>query len=151
IDGLHQLAGHAPGVVIEVHGTLREVMCMRCAWHGPMPVVLERVRAGEDDPACEQCGGVLKSATISFGQSLVPAVIRRAMETAQSADLLLALGTSLQVYPVPGAAPLARESGARIVIITAEPTPFDQIADAVIRQPIGDVLPAVCSRRRSPL
>ena len=145
IDGLHQQAGHAAGIVIEVHGTMREVMCMRCGWRGPMPAVLERVRAGEADPPCERCGGILKSATISFGQSLVPDVIRRAMQAAEAADLLLAVGTSLQVYPVAGAVPIASESGARIVIVNAEPTPFDEIADAVIRQPIGEVLPILCA------
>jgi NAD-dependent deacetylase len=109
-----------------------------------MGPVLDRVRAGEDDPACADCGGILKSATISFGQSLEPAVIARAMRAAERADLLLAIGTSLQVYPVAGAVPLAKSSGARTVIVNAEPTPFDDIADAVIREPIGEILPQIC-------
>jgi NAD-dependent deacetylase len=146
IDGLHQRAGSSPRKVIEVHGTLREVMCMNCGWRGPMQPVLERVSAGEEDPACEQCGGVLKSATISFGQPLVPDVIERAMRTAAQADLLLAVGTSLQVYPVAGAVPIAKAAGARVVIVNAEPTPFDEMADAVLRKPIGEVLPALCGR-----
>src|SRR5260370_1849859 len=79
IDGLHQQAGHAPGTVIEVHGTMRDVACMSCGWHGPMAPTLDRVRAGEDDPPCERCGGVLKSAPISFGQSLEPDAIDRPM------------------------------------------------------------------------
>jgi NAD-dependent deacetylase len=141
IDGLHQQAGHAPDKVIEVHGTMREVMCMECGWRGPMGPVLDRVRAGEEDPPCERCGGILKSATISFGQSLDPAVINRAMRAAEQTDLLIAIGTSLQVYPIAGAVPLAKAAGARIVIVNAEPTPFDDIADAVIREPIGVVLP----------
>jgi NAD-dependent deacetylase len=145
IDGLHQVAGNSPDTVIEVHGTLREVMCMRCGWRGPMGPVLDRVRAGEDDPPCRDCGGILKSATISFGQALVPAVIARAMRVAEESDLLLAVGTSLQVYPVAGLVPAARTAGARVVIVNAEPTPFDDIADAVIREPIGDVLPALVS------
>src|SRR5688572_26221125 len=99
IDGLHQQAGSAPDKVIEVHGTMREVMCMACGWRGPMQPVLDRVRAGEEDPSCERCGGILKSATISFGQALVPSVIARAMRAAGQADLLVAIGTSLQVYP----------------------------------------------------
>jgi len=144
IDGLHQLAGHVPDRVIEVHGTMREVRCMECEWRGPTGPVLDRVRAGDEDPPCERCGGILKSATISFGQSLDPAVIERAMRAAERADLLLAIGTSLQVYPVAGAVPLAKAAGARVVIVNAEPTPFDEIADAVLRQPIGDVLPALC-------
>jgi NAD-dependent deacetylase len=145
IDGLHQLAGHAPETVIEVHGTMRDVRCMACEWRGPMGPVLDRVRAGEDDPPCERCGGILKSATISFGQSLEPDVIARAMRAAERADLLIAIGTSLQVYPVAGAVPLAKSSGARAVIVNAEPTPFDEIADAVLREPIGEILPRICA------
>jgi len=147
IDGLHQLAGHVPDRVIEVHGTMREVRCMACEWRGPAGPVLERVRAGEEDPPCERCGGILKSATISFGQSLDPEVIERAMRAAERADLLLAIGTSLQVYPVAGAVPLAKAAGARVVIVNAEPTPFDEIADAVMREPIGEILPALCGAR----
>ena len=114
IDGLHQRAGNSPDKVIEVHGTMREVMCMRCGWRGPMQPVLDRVRAGEEDPPCRQCGGILKSATISFGQALVPEVIERAMQAAEEADLLLAIGTSLQVYPIAGAVPAAKSAGARV-------------------------------------
>jgi len=144
IDGLHQRAGNSPQHVIEVHGTVHEVVCMSCGWRGPMQLVLERVRAGEDDPPCANCGGILKSATISFGQALVPEVIDRAMRAAADADLFLAIGTSLQVYPVAGTVPQAKAAGARVVIVNAEPTPFDDIADAVIRQRIGDVLPVIC-------
>ena len=146
IDGLHQQAGHAADMVIEVHGTMRDVMCMACGWRGPMGPVLDRLRAGEEDPDCGRCGGILKSATISFGQSLDPTVISRAMHAAELADLLLAIGTSLQVYPVAGAVPLAKAAGARVVIVNAEPTPFDGIADAVLREPIGRILPALCGR-----
>jgi NAD-dependent deacetylase len=105
--------------------------------------VLARVRAGEADPRCGECRGILKSATISFGQSLVPEVIARAMRAAKEADLLLAVGTSLQVYPVAGAVPVAKTTGARVVIINAESTPFDELADVVMPGPIGDVLPRV--------
>ena len=147
IDGLHQRAGNSPDKVIEVHGTLREYICMSCGGRGPMPDVLERVRAGEEDPPCASCGGILKSATISFGQQLVPQVIDRAMRVAGEADLLLAIGSTLQVYPVAATVPRARSSGARIVIINADPTGFDEMADAVIRRRIGDVLPAICAIR----
>jgi len=144
IDGLHQRAGSAVDKVIEVHGTVHDAICMHCRWRGPMLPVLDRVRAGEDDPPCRQCGGILKSATISFGQALVPEVIGRAMRAASEADLVLAIGTSLQVYPVAGAVPAAKAAGARVVIVNAEPTPFDDVADAVLRGSIGEVLPALC-------
>jgi NAD-dependent deacetylase len=144
IDGLHQRAGSSPAIVIEVHGTIHEVVCMDCGWRGPMGSVLDRLRAGEEDPPCTECGGILKSATISFGQPLVPNVIERAMLAAERADLLLAVGTSLQVYPIAGAVSAARAAGARVVIVNAEPTPFDDVADAVLRGRIGETLPALC-------
>ncbi len=141
IDELHQMAGNSPDKVIEVHGTMRKVVCMSCGMTAPMQQALSRVRAGEADPPCRDCGGILKSATISFGQALVPEVIDAAMRAAQQADLFLSIGTSLQVYPVAGVVPLAREAGAKIVILNAEPTPFDDIADAVVREPISEALP----------
>jgi NAD-dependent deacetylase len=145
IDGLHQRAGSSPAKVIEVHGTMREVMCMSCSWRGPMQLALDRVRAGEADPPCQRCGGILKSATISFGQPLVADVINRALRAAGSADVLLAVGTSLQVYPVAHAVPAAKDAGARVIILNAEPTAFDDIADVVINQPIGETLPELCN------
>jgi len=141
IDELHQRAGNSPERVIEVHGTMHSVVCMSCSWGGPMQSVLERVRAGEEDPPCKSCGGILKSATISFGQALAPEVIARALRSAEEADLLLAVGTSLSVYPVANAVPAARAARARVVIVNGEPTPFDGIADAVLRGAIGDILP----------
>jgi NAD-dependent protein deacetylase/lipoamidase len=146
IDGLHQRAGSSPDLVIEVHGTIHDVVCMDCGWRGPMGPVLDRLRAGEEDPPCAECGGILKSATISFGQALVPRVIERAMVAAETADLLLAIGSSLQVYPIAAAVPAARAAGARVVIVNAEATPFDEVADAVLRGRIGDVLPAICQQ-----
>jgi NAD-dependent protein deacetylase/lipoamidase len=145
IDGLHQKAGNSPERVIEVHGTIHFVTCWGCGWQGPMQPVLERVRAGEEDPPCEQCGGILKSATISFGQQLVPEVIARAMQAAAEADLLLAVGSSLQVYPIAGAVPAAKSAGAKVVIVNAEPTPFDDLADAALQGNIGQILPRLCT------
>ena len=118
------------------------------AW-GPVPLralltLRSGVRAGEDDPACLSCGGILKSDTISFGQALVPEVIDRAMQVAGEADLLLAIGSTLQVYPVAGAVPLASRAGARVVIVNAEPTAMDDVADALLRGSIGEILPAIC-------
>jgi len=141
IDELHQLAGNSPERVIEVHGSMRRFMCWGCGMRGPMQKVLERVRAGEADPHCRDCGGILKSDTISFGQQLVPEVIDRAMQVAAEADLFIALGTSLQVYPIAGAFDRARAAGARTVIINAEPTPFDDIADALLPGSISELLP----------
>jgi NAD-dependent deacetylase len=147
IDGLHQRAGSSPDKVIEVHGTILDVMCMNCGWRGSMLPVLDRVRAGEEDPPCQRCGGILKSATISFGQPLVPSVIARAFRATEEADLLLAIGTSLQVYPVAGTVAGALDAGIRVVIVNAEPTPFDELADAVLREPIGEVLPLLFKAR----
>ncbi|MDP2238564.1 MAG: Sir2 family NAD-dependent protein deacetylase [Burkholderiales bacterium] len=145
IDGLHQRAGNSPDRVVEVHGNLHQAVCLACGWKGPMREVLERVRAGELDPPCTACDGILKSDTISFGQQLVPEVIERAMSSARAADLLLTVGTRLQVYPVAGAVPLARRGGARVVILNAQPTAFDDLADAVLPGPIGELLPQLCT------
>jgi NAD-dependent deacetylase len=143
IDELHQMAGNSPEKVIEVHGTVRKVACLNCGWRGPMQETLDRVRAGEVDPPCRTCGGILKSATVSFGQPLVPEVINRAMRAAGEADVFLSIGTSLQVYPIADTVPLAKSAGARIVILNAEPTPYDDIANAVSRDSISQVLPTL--------
>lgn len=144
IDELHQEAGNSPERVIEVHGTVRRVVCMACGLRTAMTDVLQRVRDGEADPPCLACGGIQKSDTISFGQALVPEVIERAMRVATEADMLIAIGSTLQVFPVAGAVPLAAENGARIVIINAEPTGMDDLADALINDSISEVLPTIC-------
>ncbi len=144
IDELHQRAGNSPEKVIEVHGTMRKVVCMACGDTAPMQKALDRVRAGEADPPCRSCGGILKSATISFGQALVPEVIEAALRAAGEADLLLAVGSTLQVYPVAGAVPLARDAGARVVIVNGEPTAMDDLAHAVFHDSISTVLPRLC-------
>jgi len=143
IDGLHQRAGSSPEEVVEIHGTIHEVRCLSCDRSGPMIATLDRVRAGEADPPCEACGGILKSATVSFGQQLVPEVLRRAQDAADSCDLLLAVGTSLTVHPAAGLARRAATRGARLVIINADPTPYDGLAHALLRAPISEVLPQV--------
>ncbi|HKN88746.1 MAG TPA: Sir2 family NAD-dependent protein deacetylase [Acidimicrobiia bacterium] len=143
IDGLHQKAGSSPERVIEIHGTVRDVVCMACGERAPMERALERVRAGEADPPCRSCGGILKSATISFGQNLVPEDLARAEKAAAGCDVFLALGTTLTVYPVAALPGTALEAGARLVIFNAEPTPYDPQADAVLRGNLGDVLPAL--------
>jgi NAD-dependent protein deacetylase/lipoamidase len=143
VDGLHRLAGSSPERIIEIHGTMREVMCMSCGERAPMERALDRVRAGEEDPPCRTCGGILKSATISFGQNLVETDLERAYLASAGADLFLAVGTSLVVYPVADLPRVALDSGARLVIVNAEETPYDRVAQAVVRERIGDVLPKI--------
>lgn len=141
VDGLHQAAGSDPDRLVEIHGTIHEVECLSCAERAPMRRALDRVRAGEADPPCRTCGGILKSATISFGQGLVARDLERADRAARECDLLLAVGTTLAVYPVAAMVPTAKQAGARIVILNAEPTEMDGIADAVLRGSISELLP----------
>jgi NAD-dependent deacetylase len=141
VDGLHHKAGSSPDLIVEIHGNTREVVCLDCGDRAPMERALDRVRAGEDDPVCRTCGGILKSATISFGQGLIAEDLLRAERAARSCDLLLAVGTTLAVFPIAGVVPTAKESGARVVILNAGETEMDHLADAVLRGPIGSLLP----------
>jgi NAD-dependent deacetylase len=141
VDGLHAAAGTSLERLVEIHGTMREVVCLDCGERAPMERALARVRAGEEDPPCRSCGGILKSATISFGQNLVADDLRRAERAAQECDLLFAIGSTLSVYPIAAVVPIAKRSAARIVILNAEPTEMDELADAVIRGQIGQILP----------
>ena len=143
VDGLHHKAGSSPERVVEIHGNVHEVMCLSCDERAPMERALDRVRAGEEDPACRSCGGILKSATISFGQSLVAQDLMRSERAAYECDLMLAAGSSLGVYPAAGVVPLAKRNGAALIIANAEPTPFDDIADVVLRGSLSEVLPAI--------
>ena len=143
IDGLHVIAGNSPDKVVEIHGTVHRWECVDCGARGPMDEALDRVRAGEDDPRCLLCGGIVKSATIMFGQSLVAADLTRAELAATEADVLVAVGTSLSVYPIAAMVPIALESGMAVVIVNAEPTPFDDRATAVVRGSASMVLPAI--------
>ncbi len=141
VDGLHQQAGSSPDVVLELHGTIHEVTCLSCGDRTTMDSAMARIDAGEPDPACLVCGGILKSATISFGQVLDAEVIDAAAQAAADCDVFLAVGTSLQVHPAAGLVDIASGSGARVVIVNAEPTPYDWTADLVVREPIGTALP----------
>lgn len=143
IDGLHGAAGTSADNMVEIHGTLKEVVCMECGDRAPMERALERVRAGENDPACRSCGGILKSATISFGQNLVAHDLHRAQRAALNCDVFLAVGTSLTVFPVAYLPQAAVSSGARLAILNAEPTPYDDIATWVIREPLDEALPGL--------
>jgi NAD-dependent deacetylase len=141
IDGLHHAAGNSPAIIVEVHGNVREFRCMSCTDRGPIERVLDRVRGGEEDPPCRSCGGILKSATISFGQNLEREDIERSEMAAASSDVFLAVGTSLAVYPVALTPEIALRSGAKLAILNAEETPFDRVAHAVIRERLGEALP----------
>ena len=149
IDGLHQLAGSTN--VVEVHGTAREVMCIGHAPRGGFPAgcgftashtwAFEQLDAGDPDPSCPQCGGLVKSSTVSFGQMLFPGVVERATELATTADLMLAVGSSLQVWPAAELPVDAVRAGAALVIVNDEPTPLDDLATLVVRGRAGEVLP----------
>jgi NAD-dependent deacetylase len=146
VDGLHQRAGSSDDLVIEIHGTIWFAECLSCWDRHPMEAILDRVRAGEADPRCERCGGIIKSATISFGQALKEEVVQACIEAAADCDLFLAIGTSLTVHPAAGLCDIAVRAGARLVIINAQETPYDDLADAVINDPIGAVLPRLVSQ-----
>jgi NAD-dependent deacetylase len=150
IDGLHQVAGTSPSKVVEIHGTVTRVVCLSCGARLPMAQALDRVRAGEADPACELCGGILKSDTISFGQPLVEADLRRAEAAALVTDLLIAVGTTLTVYPVAALPQIAKQGGARVVVVNGEPTAFDDRADAVLRGQISELLPVLVASATPP-
>ena len=143
VDGLHQKAGST--LVHELHGTVWYVDCLTCARRIPMADVLPRLEAGDPDPSCEVCGGILKSATISFGQSLDQSVLDAAATATRTADLFLAIGTSLQVYPAAGFCDLALRAGIPLIILNAEPTPYDEEATELITTPIEQALPALVS------
>jgi NAD-dependent deacetylase len=141
VDGLHQLAGLSARKVLELHGSAHGVVCTRCHARGPMEDVLARVDAGEADPPCLECGGILKPATVMFGERLDPVVLGDALAVAKACQVFVAVGTSLQVEPAAGLAGVAADHGARLVVVNAEPTPYDDRADEVIREPIGTGLP----------
>jgi NAD-dependent deacetylase len=149
IDELHQRAGSSPDIVIELHGTMFWAECLSCGRRAPMADVLALVEAGERDPDCPDCGGIQKSATISFGQSLRPEVLDAAIGAALDCDLFLAVGSSLQVQPAADLCRVAVHAGTRLVVVNAQPTPYDGIAAAVVRAPIGAVLPRLVSPTRS--
>ncbi|MFI5673849.1 SIR2 family NAD-dependent protein deacylase [Streptomyces cellulosae] len=143
VDGLHQLAGMPTRKVLELHGSARSVVCTGCHARGPMADALARVEAGEEDPPCLECGGILKSATVMFGEPLDPVVLGEALAISKACQVFIAVGSSLQVQPAAGLAGVAADHGARLIVVNAEPTPYDERADEVIREPIGTALPKV--------
>jgi NAD-dependent deacetylase len=146
IDGLHQRAGTPHERVIELHGTMFAVVCTCCGERTGMAAALDRVRGGEEDPPCARCGGILKSATVMFGQPLDPGVFDRAAAAARYCDLFLAIGSTLTVEPAASLCAVAAEAGASLVIINRDPTPYDQAATAVIRDPIGEAVPRLADQ-----
>jgi len=144
IDGLHQAAGSEK--VLELHGTIRQAKCLSCDRRTPMREQLDRVRGGEPDPACTRCGGIQKSATVAFGEHLDALVLETAVVASSACDLFLAIGTSLTVQPAALLAEEAHRRGARLVIVNQGETPLDDRADAVLRDPIGEVLPRIAGR-----
>lgn len=143
VDGLHQAAGTSADKIVEIHGTTRRVKCLECDDSAPMEKALDRVRAGEEDPKCRSCGGLLKSATISFGQALIDDDLARSEQAALSADVMLCVGSSLAVYPIAHMVPIAHGNGAKVVIVNAEPTQFDELASFVFYASISDTLPVL--------
>ncbi|MCD2186534.1 SIR2 family NAD-dependent protein deacylase [Actinomycetospora soli] len=143
IDELHQKAGSSPGLVAELHGSNHGTVCLGCGAVAPMAEARDRVRAGEDDPRCVDCGGILKATTIMFGEMLDVDVLTRARDATLACDLFLAIGTSLGVHPAAGLVDVACAVGAEVIIVNAEPTPYDPVASVVLRGGISEVLPAI--------
>jgi NAD-dependent deacetylase len=150
IDRLHQRAGSSPEVVLEVHGNMIEALCWTCGERSLTADALARLDAGEDDPACRSCGGILKTATVMFGQSLDPEVLEAAFAAAEDCDVLVAVGTTLQVHPIAAMCDLGRRAGAELIIVNQGPTPYDAVARRVIRQDITTALPALVDELAPP-
>ncbi|MEU0006744.1 Sir2 family NAD-dependent protein deacetylase [Streptomyces sp. NPDC006314] len=146
VDGLHQLAGMPARKVLELHGSARSVVCTGCGARRPMEDALARVEAGEEDPSCLECGGILKSATVMFGERLDPVVLGEALAISKACTVFIAVGSSLRVQPAAGLVGVAADHGARLIIVNAEPTPYDELAQEVIREPIGTALPGLLRR-----
>lgn len=142
VDGLHVAAGTPQHLVQELHGSMREVRCTGCAWTAPMAWAVERVEAGDDDPRCPACGRITKAATVFFGEVLPDDAVSAALSAASDCDAYLVVGSSLTVHPAAGLPVLAVRHGAVLAVVNAEPTPVDELASLLVREPIGDVLPA---------
>lgn len=150
VDGLHQRAGSPPERVLELHGNMFEAVCTACGARSTTREAIDRILAGEDDPDCRECGGILKTATVMFGQPLDPAVLGKAIEVAEGCEVFLAVGSSLQVQPAASLVGIAARAGARLIIVNAEPTPYDHLAAEVIREPIGVAVPRLCRTLTAP-
>jgi len=149
IDGLHQKAGSSPDRVLELHGNMAGVLCVRCGARSTLDEALGRIDAGETDPACEECGGILKTTTVMFGENLPEDTVAEAVRATERCRVFVAVGTSLRVRPAASLASLAVRSGARLIIVNAEPTPYDELATELIRDPIGVAVPDLVARLTS--
>jgi NAD-dependent deacetylase len=143
VDGLHARAGTSEDKLVEIHGTMAKAMCLACGRRWPIGEVLERVRAGDLDPRCLVCGGILKTATISFGQNLVVEDLERSEQAATTCDLMVAVGTSLAVTPIAYVVPIAARHGAPVIIVNAEPTQYDDLASVFVSAGISEALPRI--------
>lgn len=145
-DRLHQRAGAPPDRVIEMHGTVRVTECVGCGHRSPTTEVLGRIEAGEAVPHCALCGGILKTASTMFGQTMSPEVFARATEAVETCDLLLAVGTSLSIEPAGSFCATAVRSGADLVIVNLGETPYDSLANEIVVEPIGVALPRIAAQ-----
>lgn len=138
VDGLHGLAGVSREKIVELHGTDRQVVCLSCGKLFPGEDIYRTLVGDFTPPVCDQCGGILKPATVSFGQQMPAEAMRRAQELSQSAELFIVAGSSLQVQPAASFPVLAKQSGAFLAIINRDPTPLDSLADYNHRGAIGE-------------
>ncbi|OPL14209.1 MAG: hypothetical protein AVO39_09490 [delta proteobacterium MLS_D] len=148
IDGLHQLAGNSPDRVIELHGTTRFVTCLSCGKRWPREEIERWLDEGVEIPMCDACGGIMKSATISFGQAMPMEEMMEAERRSRQSDLCIVIGSSLVVYPAASMPIYAVQSGAKLVIINRDPTPFDEMAAVVVNESAGDVMTALLEEIR---
>ncbi|MER3396210.1 MAG: NAD-dependent deacetylase [Acidimicrobiia bacterium] len=149
IDGLHHAAGSTPEKIYEIHGTMKQVKCLDCGRRWPTEVILERVTKGQEDPSCTSCGGILKTATISFGEQLESHTLDKCQEAAVRSDVFLVAGSSLVVYPAAALPQIARDTGAKLLIFNLEETPLDSEADLVFRGKTGELLPRLVEAVKS--
>ena len=150
VDGLHQMAGTDSEKIVEIHGNVHEAVCLSCEWRDSIEPVLQRVREGEEDPRCE-CGGLIKAATILFGQGLIPEDLKKMAEALIACDLLITVGTSLQVFPVAEVVPGAVMRDVKVVIVNGEPTKMDIYADVVVIGSISETLPTILNNQNASL
>jgi len=143
IDGLHLMAGTSRDKIMEIHGTMRDIICLSCQVILPWEEVFARVKSGEDTPDCHACGGKLKPNTVSFGQNLDPDVLDQSVRWANECDLVIAIGSTLVVEPAASIPRIAKQNGARLAIINLSETPLDAFADVLISMGIGETFTQV--------